>query len=36
MTIERVGWGAGDADFEDRPNLLRAVLGESPRTMMNV
>ena len=30
MTIDRVGWGAGDSDFEDRPNLLRAVLGDVP------
>ena len=27
MTVERVGWGAGNADFPDRPNLLRLVLG---------
>jgi pyridinium-3,5-bisthiocarboxylic acid mononucleotide nickel chelatase len=28
MTPLRVGWGAGTADLADRPNLLRAVLGE--------
>ena len=27
MTVEGVGWGAGDADFPDRPNMLRLVLG---------
>ncbi len=27
MSIERVGCGAGNADFPDRPNLLRLVLG---------
>jgi hypothetical protein len=27
MTVERVGLGAGNADFPDRPNLLRLVLG---------
>ncbi|MEI7894905.1 MAG: nickel pincer cofactor biosynthesis protein LarC [Myxococcales bacterium] len=29
MRPSRSGWGAGSADLEDRPNLLRAVLGES-------
>ena len=28
MTLSGVGYGAGRASFEDRPNLLRAVLGE--------
>jgi pyridinium-3,5-bisthiocarboxylic acid mononucleotide nickel chelatase len=27
MVIERIGYGAGDSDFEDRPNLLRVLLG---------
>ncbi len=27
MCPERVGWGAGSADLDDRPNVLRAVLG---------
>ena len=27
MAPERVGWGAGTANLEDRPNVLRAVLG---------
>ncbi len=27
MTVEGVGWGAGDAEFPDRPNMLRLVLG---------
>ncbi|MCA9537304.1 MAG: nickel pincer cofactor biosynthesis protein LarC [Myxococcales bacterium] len=29
MVVEGVGWGAGDADFDDRPNLLRVVLGRA-------
>ena len=31
MAPERVGWGAGRASLEDRPNLLRVVLG-APET----
>jgi len=27
MTPEGIGWGAGQADLGDRPNLLRAILG---------
>ena len=27
MTVERVGYGVGTRDFEDRPNVLRAALG---------
>ncbi|HEX4628594.1 MAG TPA: nickel pincer cofactor biosynthesis protein LarC, partial [Gemmatimonadales bacterium] len=27
MIPERVGWGAGSAELQDRPNVLRAVLG---------
>jgi uncharacterized protein (TIGR00299 family) protein len=27
---EKTGWGAGAADLKDRPNLLRAILGEAP------
>jgi uncharacterized protein (TIGR00299 family) protein len=27
MTLERVGYGAGDAEWPDRPNVLRAILG---------
>lgn len=29
MVIERVGFGAGDLDLDDRPNLLRLVLGRT-------
>lgn len=29
MAIEATGWGAGSRRFEDRPNLLRTVLGEA-------
>ena len=34
FAVERVGWGGGRRELPDRPNLLRAVLGESeaPRT----
>ncbi len=31
MAVERVGWGAGTKELEDRPNLLRAVLGVPSR-----
>jgi uncharacterized protein (TIGR00299 family) protein len=27
LTLERVGYGAGTADFADRPNIVRVVLG---------
>ena len=30
MSPLHVGWGSGTADLADRPNLLRAVLGERP------
>jgi hypothetical protein len=29
MTIERVGYGAGDRDLPDTPNVLRVLVGES-------
>jgi uncharacterized protein (TIGR00299 family) protein len=29
MTIERAGYGAGDRDFKDRPNVLRVLVGET-------
>jgi uncharacterized protein (TIGR00299 family) protein len=28
MTIERIGYGAGQKDFADRPNILRILVGE--------
>ena len=31
MTIEASGFGAGDADLDDRPNLTQVVLGEHGR-----
>lgn len=27
MTVEKIGYGAGTKDFDDRPNVLRAVIG---------
>lgn len=32
LTLERVGYGAGTADFPDRPNVVRVVLGTEPAT----
>lgn len=32
MRPERVGWGAGTRDLQDRPNALRVVLGEVAHT----
>lgn len=29
LTLERVGYGAGTADFPERPNVVRIVLGEA-------
>ncbi len=29
MTIEKIGYGAGEREFPDRPNLLRVLLGEA-------
>ena len=29
MTVEKIGYGAGQKEFPDRPNLFRLVLGES-------
>lgn len=29
MTVEKIGYGAGEKEFPDRPNLFRLVLGES-------
>ena len=29
MTIERIGYGAGEREFPDRPNILRLILGHS-------
>ncbi|MEF8831646.1 MAG: nickel pincer cofactor biosynthesis protein LarC [Halobacteriales archaeon] len=29
MTVETSGYGAGDRDLDDRPNVLRAILGEA-------
>jgi len=31
MTIGSIGYGAGDRDFKEQPNVLRAILGESTR-----
>ncbi|MFO0885749.1 MAG: LarC family nickel insertion protein [Pirellulales bacterium] len=29
MTISSIGWGAGDKDFREQPNLLRLIVGET-------
>ena len=34
MTLERSGFGAGDHDFPDHPNLLRAVVGQEDASSM--
>ena len=31
MAISAIGYGAGDRDFKDQPNVLRAMLGETAR-----
>ena len=35
MVIEKVGYGAGDKDIEEIPNLLRVILGESTKSYEN-
>ncbi len=30
MKVDRIGYGMGQREFPDRPNLLRLILGESP------
>ncbi len=30
MVVERIGYGSGDSDFHDRPNMLRVLLGHRP------
>jgi pyridinium-3,5-bisthiocarboxylic acid mononucleotide nickel chelatase len=30
MRVNRIGYGAGDKDFPDHPNLVRLLVGESP------
>jgi uncharacterized protein (TIGR00299 family) protein len=32
MVIEKIGYGAGQRDLADRPNLLRIILGNEPQT----
>ncbi len=32
MVIEKIGYGAGQRDFADRPNLLRIILGNEAQT----
>ena len=32
MTIERVGYGAGDREFKETPNVLRVLVGQAERT----
>ena len=33
MTVEATGYGAGDRDLDDRPNVLRATVGETEGTL---
>lgn len=33
MVIEKTGYGAGKRDFEERPNLLRIIIGSMPETL---
>ena len=35
MVIDRIGYGAGQRDFEDRPNLLRIILAAEVETNVN-
>ena len=32
MVIQKIGYGAGQRDFSDRPNLLRIILGDEQHT----
>jgi len=32
MTIEKIGYGAGEREFPDRPNMVRVLLGEKTAT----
>ena len=36
MTVERVGYGAGQRDWPDRPNVLRLTIGESASDGLHV
>jgi uncharacterized protein (TIGR00299 family) protein len=36
MTVERVGYGAGDRDLEGRPNVLRVVIGRGSADSVDV
>jgi uncharacterized protein (DUF111 family) len=38
MRVDRIGYGAGDADFEGTPNVLRVIIGETtaPSAAMRV
>ncbi len=33
MRISSIGYGAGDRDFKEQPNVLRAMIGESARAV---
>lgn len=35
MTVETIGYGAGDRDFPDVPNILRIVLGETETKLLH-
>ena len=36
MVIQKIGYGAGQRDFSDRPNLLRIILGDDQHTSADV
>ncbi len=36
LTLERVGYGAGAKELEDRPNVVRVVLGSEPAPLTSV
>jgi uncharacterized protein (DUF111 family) len=35
MTIEKIGYGAGDRDLEEQPNILRLIIGQTADNIAN-
>jgi pyridinium-3,5-bisthiocarboxylic acid mononucleotide nickel chelatase len=35
MTIERIGYGAGEREFPDRPNIFRIILGQTKQNLQH-